>query len=426
MSPSITVRKVRLLVIVNNYPPDRGGGAAVFGDLCEGLAARGLEVTVRCAYPYYPEWRDKSGRNGWRVWRYQERGVSVERYGLLIPRSPTSVMPRLLHEVSFLLSLLRSVPRSRDFDVVLVICPALSSVVVASVIRFLFGMPLWLNVQDLAVEAAAGSGLLRAGLFARWMRWTQRWLFNRADVWSSISPVMCARIAPVRQRGQPLLLLPNWMDEDLGREIRRLHAHTARSAPRRPVRLLYGGNIGMKQNLLALLQVLQRSGAAFEFTVHGDGAQAAAVRTWIENSGDARFRFGPFLDAAAFAEAMFRADYFVITEARGAGASFMPSKLVSGIAAGLPILTVADGDGPLGAEVRVTDVGPWFSWDEVANVGRFLEVEAADVARHRAWVERALSRARDYDRDVLVARFGAALVALATGNALPEPEFVPS
>ncbi len=420
MNAAAAAPQPRVLVIVNNFPPDRGGGAAVFGDLCYGLAEQGYAVTVRCAYPYYPEWRDKSGRNGWRIWRYEERGVQVERYGLYIPRDPSSVLPRLLHEASFLLSLLRSAPRSRAFDAVMVICPAFSSVIVAACIRILYRKPLWLNVQDLAVEAAAGSGLLKAGWFARLMRGFQRWLFNRADLWSSISPVMCERIAPQRTRQQPLLLIPNWMDEELGQDIRRLHRESPHRSLQRPVRLLYGGNIGMKQNLLELLRHLHRSAADFEFTVHGDGAQAAAVRSWIETCGDRRFRFGPFLDSRGFAEALFRADYFVITEAPNAGASFMPSKLVAGIAAGLPILTLSDPDSPLGAEVRASQLGPWFSWEQLPALAAFVGADATDVGPHAQWVRNGLARAGEFGRDRLVARIGAVLAALIRREPLPE------
>ncbi|HEY0974498.1 MAG TPA: glycosyltransferase family 4 protein [Solimonas sp.] len=416
-APSTVPAGARLLVIVNNFPPDRGGGAAVFGDLCYGLAAQGYDVTVRCAYPYYPEWRDKSGRNGWHIWRYDEHGVHVERYGLYIPKQAGSILPRLLHEASFLLSLLRSVPRSRGFDAVMVICPALSSVVVAVLIRLLFRKPLWLNVQDLAVEAAAGSGLLKAGLLARTARGLQRWLFNRADLWSSISPVMCDALAAQRRRAQPLLLIPNWMDEDLGREIRRLHQERPRSGPRTPVRLLYGGNIGMKQNLLALLQHLQRSDADFQFTIHGDGAQAGAVRDWIASTADPRFRFGPLLDARGFAEALFDADYFVITESPNAGASFMPSKLVGGIAAGLPILTVSDANSPLGSEVRGHNLGPWFGWDHLHKLTEFVTNLANDPEYHRQAVARSGCRAGDFERNRLVAHMGAVFADLIAKRA---------
>ena len=97
----------RLLVILNVFHPDRGGGAAVFSDMCYDLAERGFDVTVRCAYPYYPEWKDKSGENGWKILRYRDRGIRVERYGIYLPSDPQSFAQRILYEGSFLLSVLR-------------------------------------------------------------------------------------------------------------------------------------------------------------------------------------------------------------------------------------------------------------------------------------------------------------------------------
>ena len=88
--------KKRLLVVVNVFHPDRGGGGAIFSDLCYGLVERGYDVTVRCAYPYYPEWKDKSGKNGFAIERCEDHGVHVERYGLYIPKDPRSLAQRLL------------------------------------------------------------------------------------------------------------------------------------------------------------------------------------------------------------------------------------------------------------------------------------------------------------------------------------------
>src|SRR5690606_31058725 len=99
----------RLLVVVNVYRPDLGGGV-LFTDLCEGLARRGFDVTVRCAYPYYPEWRDKSGENGLRIRVEKSGGVRVERFGLFIPSKPNALAQRLAYEASFFASLARRVP----------------------------------------------------------------------------------------------------------------------------------------------------------------------------------------------------------------------------------------------------------------------------------------------------------------------------
>ena len=407
----------RLLVIVNYFPPDVAGGARVYEDMCRGLVDRGWDVTVRAAYPFYPEWRDKSGRNGWRIWRYEDDGLHVERYGLFIPRSATSLVQRLMHELSLLLSYLRAVPRSRKYDVVMAYCPTVSTVAIGALTRMLFRRPLWLNVQDLAAEAAAGVGLVKSGLLSRTFLAVQRWLFNRADVWSTISPVMLDRIAVHRRRDQPMLMIPNWLDRPLAREIAALHESTGRGAPSTPVKLLYAGNIGMKQNLLTLLQRLQRSDAAFQFRVHGAGAQEESIRTWLDQVSDPRFTMGPLLDAAGFAGALFEADYFVITEGSEAGASFMPSKLVAGVTAGVPVLTVSDSETPLGREVVASELGPWFDWEHLDDVVAFVAAAgagdaAADATQHRNWSENALRRAKDLDRDALIGQFAEQLHAM--------------
>lgn len=176
----------RLLMVVNVFNPDRGGGGAVFSDLAYGLAERGFDVTVRCAYPYYPEWQDKSGKNGLVIQRYEENGVHVERYGIFIPSNPNALSQRLLYEASFFFSLLRSLSRGRRFDLVMVYCPLVGAVAFAVLNKWLHRKPLWLNVQDLSADAAAASGIARGRGVKRLLGAVQQWFFNQAQVWSWI------------------------------------------------------------------------------------------------------------------------------------------------------------------------------------------------------------------------------------------------
>ena len=70
-------RTFRLLVVSHLFAPDVCGGASIFSDMCCGLAERGIDVTVRCGYPYYPEWKDKSGHNGIRIQRGEYKGDCI-------------------------------------------------------------------------------------------------------------------------------------------------------------------------------------------------------------------------------------------------------------------------------------------------------------------------------------------------------------
>jgi hypothetical protein len=140
---------MRLLVVTNLFHPDRGGGASVFSDMCYGLVERGHDVTVYAAYPYYPEWRNKSQANLWRVTRDDLRGVKVHRFGMYLPKNPSKFVPRVMFELSFMVSLMRSLFYFRRFDAVMVYCPVMSAVAYAAVRRVFYWEKILLNLQDI-------------------------------------------------------------------------------------------------------------------------------------------------------------------------------------------------------------------------------------------------------------------------------------
>ncbi len=409
--------KPRLLIVVNVFNPDFGGGGALFSDLAYGLAERGLDVTVRCAYPYYPEWRDKSGKNGLSVERYEDHGVHVERFGIFIPSKPNSLVQRLFYEASFLLSLGRSILRGRGYDLVMVFCPLVGSVAFAVLNKWVYRKPLWLNVQDLSADAAAAGGIVKGKALKHAMGGIQGWFFNQAHVWSSISPVMIQRLEAIRTGRQPILYMPNWLHASMAGELAQLPSKLGRPAAETP-RLLYSGNIGTKQDLLRFCQALQRSSARFLFRIHGDGGRAGEVREWVRLCGDARFVFGDLLDETGYARALHETDYFVITEKAGSGGSFLPSKMIAGLVSGSPILAVCDAESPLGLEMHVAQPGPWFSWEQLDAVPSALESADGNTFRH--WQENALQRSAFHDREHVIDRFAAAMDRIvAADGAIP-------
>lgn len=394
---------MRLLVITNLFAPDRGGGASVFTDLCLGLRERGWEVTVFTTHPYYPEWRRKSEAKPWPIQREDVRGVRVLRHWLYVPSEPSRLLPRVLFELSFGVSLLRSLFRGGRNDAVMVFCPMLSAVLFAALRRLMLRETLWLNVQDIPADAAASSGISQSGAFNRAASWLQELLFNCADVWSTISPVMVERLSPLRRRGQPLHLCPNWLNGSLAGCVEGLPVKLGRQ-PADPVRLLYAGNIGKKQGLLEFCQRLAATGASFRFQIHGNGGEAEAVRDWVAGSGDARFAFGEFLDEPGFTRALHDADVFVITEKPGVGASFIPSKLIPGIASGTPLFAVCDRSGPLGREMSEAGLGVVLEWGEFELMRAKLDELTGDPQRFRTFQECCLAHARNYSRDVAIPR----------------------
>jgi colanic acid biosynthesis glycosyl transferase WcaI len=391
-------RPIRVLVIPDKYLPDQCGGGAIYTDMCRGLAQRGLDVTVRCPYPFYPEWTDKSGRNGWRVERYDDEGVKVERYGMFIPRNSRSVVQRMLLDLSFFASLCRSLLDGERFDAAIAFCPHTGGLAFAALHKFLFGGPLCLSIMDLPADAVTASGMTREGWLPRLFQRVQSALFNRAEVWRSISPVMVKRLESLRHHDQPVLFIPDWLHPSIADEIQRLPSKIGRP-PAQPVRLLYSGNIGAKQGLLDFCKILHATGAPLQFQIHGEGGGAVDVRDWVASCGDGRFLFGPLNNESEFAHSMHEADLFVVTEKPENRAAFFPSKTIPAMASGTPILAVSSPDSPLGREVRAEGLGPWFSWDEGEAIAALLSSLPDRTEEFITWQSNAARRSRYFDRE---------------------------
>jgi colanic acid biosynthesis glycosyl transferase WcaI len=411
---------MKLLVVTNLFHPDRGGGASVFSDMCFALAQRGHEVTVYGAYPYYPEWQNKSNASLWRVTTENINGVEIHRFGMYLPKNPSRFIPRVTFELSFMLSLMRSLFYFRRFDAVMVYCPLMGAVAYAAARKVFYWEPTWLNVQDIPADAAAASGISRNPLTKALGSIAQAFLFNRAKVWSSIAPKMIDRLTAVRRRNQPIHFVPNFLNGSMADAVA-AHPSKIGRAPQSPLKLLYAGNIGKKQNLVECCQRLADTDLSFQFTIHGNGGEAHRVRDWIADRGDARFSFGEFLDEAGFVQALYATDLFVITETPGVGASFIPSKLIPCIATGTPVLCLCDPDGPLGREVGEHRLGMVMPWSEFSELPARLTQLSRDSAEFIRLQQCAFDRSQAYSRDPVVEKVECELTAMigqpATGLA---------
>lgn len=355
------------------HRPDCAGGASVFTDFAEGLAARGHTVELMTAVPHYPTWTNTSGAPLWR--RHQSRvgGVEVTRHGFVIPKRPGRLFWRAAGEASYALSLSRSaLGRSRNNapDAIVAFVPMLASAAAARLDAYRHDVPLWINVQDLSGRAAAGysNGLGSA------LTKVEDQLLSSANLVTTIAPAMTKQLADVT--GPTIETFPNWLHTRAAEQLMvREPAHREPNDRRRPVRLLYAGNIGRKQGLDKVVASLSASSASFDFEICGTGAGAPAIDS-VFPTGDERFRRRPFLDEPEFLERLQWCDVFVVPELPSDGPSFLPSKLLPSVAAGAPILSVVGENSALREELTTHRTGRAISWDQLDDL-----IPAADQLR---------------------------------------------
>ena len=104
-------------------------------------------------------------------------------------------------EISILFSMMRAVPLARRSDAIMVYCPHACFLVHGWLIKKLFRKPVWLNVQDLAGDAAAATGM-SSGLLGRLLDVlgkVEAALIRSYSVCSTLCPAMREKLETIRR-----------------------------------------------------------------------------------------------------------------------------------------------------------------------------------------------------------------------------------
>jgi len=295
--------------------------------------------------------------------------------------------------------------------------PLAGAVTYAILRKVFFNTPVWINIQDLSAEAAEAAEITNICFINRLFKKIQNFLFNHANLLTSISPIMVDRLKKIQKHNKKIEYLPNWVNCSLSECIKNLKDKNKKNfVISNPLKLLYAGNIGNKQDLLRLCHLFLESKVNFSFNIYGNGSKAREISKFVNTIRDKRFKFGPFLEELEFAQELYNADFYVITERTNIGASFIPSKLIPGIMSETPILAVCDDKSPLGQEMQKAKIGPFFTWSQIEKIPEFLESIYKCKYKYLNWVENAKSRAGFYDRERILRQIQEYLVNLALNS----------
>lgn len=357
---------MRLLIYGLNAAPELTGIGKYTGEMASWLAARGHEVTVVAAPPYYPAWSVSSDyRNAYAVER-PEPNLTIYRCPLYVPATPSGVT-RLAHLASFALS---STPvalglATRLPDLVLTIEPTFFGAPSALLAARVAGAPSWLHVQDFEVDAAFELGLLPArGPVHQFALWLEGLLMRSFDRVSSISANMVERAVEkgvVRSRS---ILFPNWVDTDAIRPQNPEAPNSFREELGLETKtiVLYSGNMGNKQGL-EVLAPLAASFAAnspqadpgIHFLFCGDGAFRPQLEPLVARFANVTLL--PLQPLDRLSDLLNAADIHLLPQRAGAADLVMPSKLTGMLSSGRPVVATTPVETRLGHVLGGSDPG---------------------------------------------------------------------
>lgn len=349
---------MKVLILSINYWPEVTGIGAFTTYRAEYLAAAGHEVEVCTTFPYYPEWKVPAEYARKIAMNEECKGVKVVRSYAYIPHSVTP-LKRIFHEVSFVVSsMIRAMGRKRP-DVLLVVSPPLGLAVSAILLARLWHVPYVFDVEDLQPDSAGDLGML-PGWAVKLLYALENAAYRDARMVTTLTESMRKKIVGKGVAKEKVELLEPRMDHSLidllpeeGKAFR------IRNELGDKFLVTHSGNMGVKQGLDVVLDAAALLGGdeSVIFILVGDGADCGRIRRRAKEMDLRNVRFLPLLNQEDFRGLLTASDVCLVTQQRSVSEIFFPSKIVTYLAAGRPIIASVNNDCEVAQITRESGAG---------------------------------------------------------------------
>jgi colanic acid biosynthesis glycosyl transferase WcaI len=303
-------------------------------ELSRELSQRGHQVT----HSYCPAWVSGKGR------LEAEPGdtLVIEPVGPSTPIEKDRFVKRVLLEARLGLQLLGQVRRT-GADVAM-----LSNAQIPTLVVFALGMMVlrkpWVlwhqDVYAVAVRAFAGDKLGRGfRVIAAMFTIAERWVSRRA---AAVVVIADSFVEVHREWGtaEKTTVIPNWAPLGEIVPVDRRNSWSAEQGLDEVQTLLYSGTLGLKHNpalLVSLARTVIDAGTPVRLVVVNEGPAEEILRTEAERL-DVPLTLLPFQPYERLSEVLGSGDILVVLLEQSAGAFSVPSKTLSYLCAGRPVL----------------------------------------------------------------------------------------
>lgn len=352
---------MKILLLTAYFPPDTGSAAHLFYELGTALVHRGHHVTVITSMPGYHTQGPLEKYEGKKWVRENINGMSVVRVTTLqLPRH--LMVARALWQFSGAAAFFVAGLRLPAHDVAIVYSPPLPLGLTAWGLRRLKGIPFILNVQDLFPQSIIDLGLLKNQWLIRLFEAMERFVYRQADLITVHSEGNRQHVLQKMEgkSNEKVRVIPNWVDTDFIRPSERMNRFREEHGLGNAFVVSFAGVLGYSQDLDVVLEAARLIGAGPQtseilFLIVGDGVEKPRLERKAREMGLSNVRFLPMQPRDRYPEVLHASDVCLATLHAEVKTPVVPSKILSIMAAGRPVVAALnlDGDAPrLIAEAR--------------------------------------------------------------------------
>jgi len=288
--------------------------------------------------------------------------VDVRRVIHFVPSKPRSLVQRLLHDISFSFNAMLAIPAIGSFDGLFCSSPPPFVPTVAWLARRMRGVPFAIKLTDLAADAAVSLGVMheQRGL-VRWARALEKFNYERAAGISVLCPAFKENLVRQGVPAEKISLVPDWADTETIRPLPRENAFWRQNGlADSDFVALHAGNMGLKQGLQTVVEAArlsQASSANTAWLLVGDGEERRRLQESVAEYGLSALRFLPLQPAETFPYVLAAADVLLLVQRASVTDTVIPSKLLTYMAAGRPIVASVNEGSEAARRIREAECG---------------------------------------------------------------------
>lgn len=383
------------------------------------LVDEGHEITVLTAQPAM----NNSTAQRRMPWREKLDGLLVVRCRLLPIGFNAGLTMRTLNMFIYMFAVIRHIVfgRRRDsYDVILV--STMPPVLLAATVRLgasLTGASFLYHMMDIYPEAAIINDRIREGLLARWLRKIDQKTCSRAIRVVALSEDMRDTLAERGSSISNVHIINNFQLESFGNEG---HLPDAIRKPDGSFRLLFAGNVGGSQGLDTVIAAFSELDdlSNLRLDILGEGAARKSLELQAGKRLGDRIFFHGYQPIENATQMIATADLSLVTLRPELYRIAYPSKTMSYLAAGSPILAIVEEKSALARMVRTENVGYVSPQGEVPAIASTIRQAYEDTeSSRRAMRIRALKlAAREFTAEAVLPKWAKLFQEISQQRAL--------
>lgn len=393
------------------YLPDFGSAPILMNELAVFLAGRGGRVEVVTTFP-----RERTGALKTRLYQCSASdGFPVKRFWT---NSNPNPLGRLLAWNIYTAGSLLNLATVKRGDVVFLRTPPLQLGLTGYLAKKLRRTRILLSVQDIHPDLAIESGILKNRWAIKFAEALEKWVYRVSDAIVVISEGFRQNLLAKGVDSAKLTIIPNWVDTDFLKPLPKDNPVSKRNGLAGKFVVMYSGTISISSNR-ALERILETAGLLrtdpdILFAIVGEGLKKDELTGKAERMNLSNVVFLPFQPYADLPALLASSDVLLVPLDSEKSQMSVPSKLYNFMAAGRPILGLADRSSEVAGLIVGTRSGLCLPPDDIGAIARAVRSLRDSPGDRRTFGENARKYAvENYGKSVVLEKYADLISSLS-------------